>query len=158
MLLETARRFVGTSIDVDHLYDALTARGWTFDTEESDLFQMLGRTFWDEGVKVLVILASSCCVPPHHEVAVLEAIRVYRFDRDAFPRRNMAEALGLHDRNPEERDADHDELLRHGDPATRSFDALVEIDAADEGTVHVAVLAAVAADLAPALRTAPPPA
>ena len=80
----------GQRIDVGHLYDVLTQRGWKVDTEESNLMTAMSRTWREHGIKVWAHLAKFVCAPPDGEVEAFDQVCFYRFDPAAMPTRTRS--------------------------------------------------------------------
>ncbi len=81
--------FTGKQIDVESYYYSLIKRGWKYDTDESNLFTSLSKTFWDENVKVLLALEDYCCVPPNGEKTKIEYIDFFKFDPTVFKEKSI---------------------------------------------------------------------
>jgi hypothetical protein len=145
----------GAPIDVCHLYDTLTARGWKVDREESNLMTAMSRTWRDEGIKVWIDLEEFTCAPPAGEVESLEKICFYRFDPATMPTGTMLDQMyepgdEAQDWYPSHREA-WDWLIENGDP---QFDTFALLQAIPFGEVPAAILRATFADLEAAVRLA----
>jgi len=81
--------FTGKMIDVESYYYSLTEKAWKFDTEESNLFIALSKTFWKENIKVWLAFEEWCCVPPNKESTKIEYVNFYKFDPVVFKQKNI---------------------------------------------------------------------
>jgi hypothetical protein len=123
------------TIDVERLYDRLTARGWKVDTEESNLMVAMSKTWRDRGIKVWLHLKKFVCAPPYGEVEQLDKIGFHRFDPAAMPTGTMHEAT--YEPGDEEQDwypkhrEEWDWLIEHGDPQSDTHDLLTPIPPRD---------------------------
>lgn len=96
--------FTGKTIDVESYYYSLIEKGWKFDTEESNLFIALSKTFWKENIKVILALEDWCCVPPNKETTKVEYLDFFTFDSTVFKEKTIyTEYEGLY-REDEGRD------------------------------------------------------
>ncbi len=94
----------GKIIDVESYFYSLITRGWKYDTEESNLFIALSKTFWQENIKVILALEDWCCVPPNKETTKIECIDFFIFDPTVFKEKTIyTEYEGLY-REDEGRD------------------------------------------------------
>lgn len=143
----TIDALVGRTVDVEHAYAVLTARGWKIDTEESNLMQGFSRTWRAHGIKVWVFLDAFVCAPPVGETGTVESVRWFRFDPAAMPTTTMAAQQPPPDDAADRARwlAEWQWLLDHGDPQFDTFDLLDELD--DAGEVPAALVAEASADL-----------
>lgn len=80
---------VGKTVLADDYFFRLTEKGWKYDLEDSDLFYMLTKTFWNKGVKVCLVFEESCCAPPDDEEAAIQAIDWFTFDKKKVKERTI---------------------------------------------------------------------
>ena len=142
-------------VEVWHLYDALTQRGWKIDTEESNLMHGLSRTWPEHGVKVWIYLKKFVCAPPDDDVECLDTLHTYRFDPAVLPRETMEEKMyTLEDLEadwyPGHRE-EWDWLVENGDP---NSDDGAWLTPTPLGDLPPEVRAVLAADLVAAIRYA----
>ncbi len=79
----------GKKVDAYHYFDTLTKLlGWKYDTEESDLFDRLSKTFWREGFKVFLVFDKYCCIPPQEEETI-KSIVFFKFDKEKYTEKNV---------------------------------------------------------------------
>lgn len=83
----------GLQVNVDLLYDGLTARGWKIDHEDSNLLVAFSKTWRAQGVKVWVNLAGFVCAPPNYQFEAIERVSFYRFNPADLPETTMWELL-----------------------------------------------------------------
>lgn len=83
------RSFSGKQISVDDYFFNLTKMEWKYDTEESNLFNALSKTFWEKAIKVSIVLEEFCCVSPNNERTTVESIRFYSFDKNIYKEKNI---------------------------------------------------------------------
>lgn len=92
--------YTGKLIDAESYYYTLTEMGWKYDTEESNLFIALTKTFWKENMKVCLALQDWCCVPPYKESTSIESIDFYAFNPLVFKQKSIyTEYEDLYHRN-----------------------------------------------------------
>ncbi|MEO5730677.1 MAG: hypothetical protein ABI134_27030 [Byssovorax sp.] len=145
----------GQRIDVWHLYDTLTQRGWKVDTEESNLMNAMSMTWREEGIKVWIHLEKFVCAPPDGEVEALDKVCFYRFDPAEMPSGTMHDKT--YDPGDEQQDwypshrEEWDWLIEHGDPQFDTFELLKPIAFRE---VPEALLLAAWADLEEAVKLA----
>lgn len=79
----------GKEIDTYNFFNMLTEHlGWKYDKKESDLFDRLSKTFWDEGIKVFLVLNGYHCIPPQ-EYGFIKNIVFFKFDKKKHTEKNV---------------------------------------------------------------------
>jgi len=81
--------FKGKEVAVSDFFHGLLAKGWKYDREESDLFYYLSKTFWSNGIKVLLVFDESFGVAPDDEPGRIEEVAFYGFDKDEYKEKNI---------------------------------------------------------------------
>jgi len=145
----------GKEILADDYFYGLTKAGWKYDLEESDLFYMLSKTFWNKGIKVYFVLSESCCVPPDNEETSVGAVDFFKFDKKIFKEKSIEtkyaatiKAYPDANRSFEQYKAyfeeQYDDYCQHADFNTEDYELLQRIEADD---VPAAILKEIWADL-----------
>lgn len=80
---------VGKTVLADDYFFGLTPKAWKYDLEDSDLFYMLTKTFWNKGIKVCLVFEESCCIPPDGEESTIQAIDWFTFDKKKVKERTI---------------------------------------------------------------------
>lgn len=81
--------FKGKEVEVRDYFDGLLEKGWKYDREESDLFYYLSKTFWSDGIKVLLVFDESFAVTPDDESGRIEEVAFYSFDKNEYKEKNI---------------------------------------------------------------------